>query len=278
MQIVRGATARQAVLAVTVGMAIFLPNIAVAEGIRIGGTGAALEAMRILADQRPDPKVPAEVLPSLGTAGGIEALADGVLDVAVAARPLKPAEAAKGVREATCVVTPLVFATSHHKPASMQLSQFPEIYADPRPTWPDGTPLRIILRSRAGSENPYLAKVVPGFGPALDAAYTRPGLPVGATDQENVDLALRIQGSLTPTTLLQIRAERLPLQVVPLDGVEPTAEAVLKGSYPLSFRLCLLLSATPSAEAQAFVAHAMSEHGIEILRTLGAAPENNGVK
>jgi ABC-type phosphate transport system substrate-binding protein len=65
---------------------------------------------------------------------------------------------------------------------------------------------------------------------------------------------------------------------VPLDGIEPTAEAVLKGTYPLSFRLCLLLSAAPSAEARAFVAHAMSERGIEILRTLGAAPETNGVK
>jgi phosphate transport system substrate-binding protein len=49
------------------------------ETIRIGGTGSVLTAMRILGAelQKREPATSVEVLASLGTLGGIEALAEG---------------------------------------------------------------------------------------------------------------------------------------------------------------------------------------------------------
>ena len=69
------------------------------ETIRIGGTGSALAAMRILGAefQKRDPEINVEVLVSLGTLGGIEALAEGAIDIGLAARGLKPEELAKGI-------------------------------------------------------------------------------------------------------------------------------------------------------------------------------------
>ena len=48
-----------------------------------------------------------------GHSGGIEALGEGVIDVGLAGRGLKPDEIAKGVREAACMTTALVFAANH---------------------------------------------------------------------------------------------------------------------------------------------------------------------
>jgi phosphate transport system substrate-binding protein len=95
-------------------LAVSTPSQA-GETIRIGGTGSVLAAMRILGNElrKVEPDTQIEVLASLGTSGGIEALAEGVIDVGLAARRLKPDEIAKGVSEAACMTTALVFAANH---------------------------------------------------------------------------------------------------------------------------------------------------------------------
>jgi len=246
------------------------------ETIRIGGTGSGLAAMRMLGAEftKRNPGTEVEVMASLGTLGGIEALGEGAIDVGLAARGLKPDESAKGVREATCMTTALVFAANHDgQGAVIRSAELPALFRDPRPTWPDGTPLKLILRARTGSEYPYLIKVLPAMGAALDEAHQRRGVPMGATDQENADLAQRTAGSLAMTTLLQIRAEKLGLRMLPLDGVEPSTETVADGSYPFPFRICLLLPVQPSAIGQQFVSFFESREGRDMLHRLGAVEE-----
>jgi phosphate transport system substrate-binding protein len=108
---------------------------------------------------------------------------------------------------------------------------------------------------------------------ALDEAHRRRGIPLGATDQENADLALRTAGSLAITSLIQLRAERLALRPLPLDGVDPTAETLADGSYPFPFRICLLLPVRPSAAGQRFVSFVTSPEGRDMLLSLGAVEE-----
>lgn len=251
------------------------------ETIRIGGTGAALGAMRVLGAeiQKQAPDILIEVLASLGSTGGIEALAEGAIDVGLVARKLKPEEEAKGVREAACVTTALVFAANHQAHGyGIRRDELPALFRDPHPVWPDGTPLKIILRARSGSEYPFLIKSIPGMADALDEAHQRRGVPIGATDQENADLAQRTGGSLAMTSLMQIRAEKLNLHPLLLDGVEASPQTVADGSYPLPFRICLLLPAQPSAAAQRFVAFVASPDGREVLLSLGAVEDAKVVR
>ena len=84
----------------------------------------------------------------MGTPGGIKALAEGVIDVAVVARALKPDEKAKGVAEAACITTALVFASSHKAASGITKAQLAGLYADANPKWPDGTALNIRLASQ----------------------------------------------------------------------------------------------------------------------------------
>ena len=128
------------------------------------------------------------------------------------------------------------------------------------------------MRARSGSENNYLSTAIPALGPALEAAYKRPGMPVGVTDQENAKLATNTAGSLAVTTLLQVRAERLDLRVLPLDGNAPTVETLENNSYPLPIPICFLTMANRSPSVGRFVAYLGSAAAQGRLRSIGAIP------
>lgn len=246
-----------------------------ADKVRVGGTGIALATAQALADalQKADPGISVEVLRSLGTPGGLRALAQGAVEVAIAARPLLPEERAQGLREASCLKTALIFVTSHPSAAGVERKRLPAIYDGSVGNWPDGAPLRPILRLRAGMEMPYLAQAIPGMERAIEAAFARRGMPVGTTDQQNIALAQEIPGSFAVATLLQVLSERPGVRVLALDGVAPTAASVADGSYPLPVRVCFAVPASPTAGAQRFVAFANSQDGRAILRGFEAAPD-----
>jgi phosphate transport system substrate-binding protein len=242
--------------------------------VRLGGTGMALSAMQQAGAHLTlvDSTVRVEVLPSLGTPGGLKALSEGAIDIAVVGRSLTAAEKAHGASEATCLTTPLVFASSHPSPAGIAKADLPAIYASPAPLWPDGRPLKILLRSRAGSENAYLVAAIPGMAAALEAAYKRPGMPIATTDQENAELALRTAGSFAVMTLLQIRAERLLLRTVALDGVAATAQTAASKTYPLAASVCVVLPPKPTRATRRFAAFLTSQAGQALMQSLGAMP------
>lgn len=245
-----------------------------AESVRIGGTGMAIALMRGIADQvtAQAPDLTINVLPSMGSTGGLQALSDGVVQIAMTARPLKAGEQAAGLHTVACAATPLVFATSHPKPDTIRRQDLPAAFADPQATWSDGTPLKVIIRATSGSEMPYLVSQDPGFGPAFEAARRRPGMAVGVTDQENAELARRITGSLAIMTLLQVRGEALDLRVVPVDGVDPSPESLGAGTYPYAAHLCLVLPTKPTFGARRVIQQVRSEAGRTWFRQLGAEP------
>jgi phosphate transport system substrate-binding protein len=262
---------------VAVGAAILVashPSMADDGAIRIGGTGMALAAMQQAGASfsAVEAGIQVTVLPSLGTPGGLKALAENVIDLAVTGRPLKSDEKAKGAVEAGCTTTPLVFASSHPAPNGVAKADIAGFFSSIQPAWRDGKPLKVILRSRAGSENDYLKAAIPGMTEALDAAYTRPDIPVATTDQENAEQAARIAGSFAVMTMLQMYGEKLNLRPVALDGVVPSAATLADKSYPLSATVCLVLPATAKAAASRFVAHLKSASGQALLKSLGATP------
>lgn len=237
------------------------------EFLRIGGTGMGLALTESIGEalNAADPAVAVTVLPSLGTPGGIKALASGAIDVAIAARSMTESERATGIREAACLKTALVFATSRHDAPGLASATLPDLYLRQDPRWPDGQAMRLILRSPAGSENDYVIRLMPRMQEAFEAAYRRPEIPVGATDQENAALAEQISGSLSILTLLQIRAERLRLTTLALDGVTPSLDTIESGRYPMPLQVCFLLPPTPKPGATKFVSFIRSPAGREIV-------------
>ena len=258
----------------SVGLALFgamtASHLAYAETLRMGGTGAVTEMLRQIAPAfTAATGVTLEVIPSLGTSGGNAAAADGVLGISVAGRDLKEKESARGLRVAATFRTPFGLVSSRPGPDGFGSGAIAAIYEADKATWPDGTPIRIILRPVDESDNLVLGNLFPGMAEAIEHARTRPDLSVAATDQDNADAAEKIEGSLVGATLTQIMTEKRGLQFVAIDGVTPTMATYENGAYPYGKTLYLVVPADVSAEAASFLSFIATPEGETALREAG---------
>lgn len=242
------------------------------EVVKVGGTGAALGTMRMMAEtfgrQNPDLKV--SVLPSLGTSGAIKAVSQGALQIGLSVRTLTEAEVRLGVTTLEYARTPLVVAVAASSAAtSLTLEQLAGIYAGTLLTWPDGGQIRPILR-QAGDDN---TRQLRQMSPALDRAVTvseqRQGMPYATTDQEAADMAESIPGALTITALSVIVSEKRPLRPLTLEGLDATVANGASGRYPHHKSFFLVMRTDPSPGVVRFVAFVRSAQGLEILSRTG---------
>ncbi len=69
-----------------------------------------------------------KVIPGLGSKGAIAATIDGVIDLAISARPLNAEEATLGLTASPFARTALVFITSKDKPNSLKSTELVELF------------------------------------------------------------------------------------------------------------------------------------------------------
>jgi phosphate transport system substrate-binding protein len=250
--------------------ALAATSLASAETLRVGGTGAVTEMLRQLAPVfQAETGVTLEVIPGLGASGGNAAAADGMLGISVSGRDLKEEETAKGLKVAARVRTPFVLMTSRPEADGLKSEDIAAIYAADKPAWPDGSPIRIILRPAGESDNHVLVSLFPGMAEAMEKARGRSDLSVAATDQDNADAAEEIEGSLIATTLTQMLTEKRDLRFLAIDGVSPTVANYESGSYPYGKTLFLIVPAEISAEAASFLSFIATPEAEPLLREAG---------
>ena len=212
------------------------------------------------------------MIPGLGSSGGIAAVLDGVLDLAVSARPLKPAES--GLTETIAVRTPYGLASSNPKPGNIAKTDVAAFYAEATATWPDGTPVRVILRPKSESDTALLGETFPEMIAAIDRVRMRMDVPVAATDQDNLEMAKSIEGSLVGTSLAQMITENHQphLRFLTIDGAEPTLENLENGDYPYFKLYRFVFADQPKPVVQRFMAFVQSSEGESLLREAGSLP------
>lgn len=264
----------QRCLAVAIaGTAVAISGTAAAAAeIKIGGTGNALGAMRLLgsAFAKQNPDTPVFVLPSLGTSGAIKAVPKGAIDIGVSSRPLSDDEAKIGAVAVEYARSPLVFAVSvRSKATSLTLDQVADIYNGKLVNWPDGTQIRPILRQAGDDNTRQIRQISAALDKALSVAEQRPGMPFATNDQETAEKVESIPGALGVTTLCLIKSEDRTLRALALDGVEPTAANAAAGKYPHVKRLYYIIKSEPSAEVKRFIAFMNSPAGRDILTRTG---------
>jgi len=246
---------------------------AAVETLRVSGTGGALGMIRHIATEyaaATGNRI--EIIPGLGSKGAIRATADGVLDLTVSARPLEPDETARGLTAVQFARTALVFVTSKRDPNSLSINDIIEIFKSADPKWADGSPIRLILRTRFDGDTLILEQRFAGMREAIAQARKRPEIPIAATDQDSADLAERVSGSLVQAGLSQIETEKRNLRYVPIDGVSPRLAALEKGEYPYEKPFFLVFSAERKAAAEGLLDFLKSEKGRAVLRATGNIP------
>lgn len=257
-------------LGLVIAVLLGLTNIASADTLRIGGVGAATAFLPDLfaAFERGE-AIKLKIVPSLGSNGGLRALQDGVLDIAVSGRSLTPEELRLGLTQSATIRTPFVLITSHPRPNGLKSTAIADIFKSPKATWADGSPIRIILRPKSDSDTLVLGHMFPGMAAAIEQARRRQDIPIAAFDQDNANLAERMVGSLAGSTLTQIKMERRNLRFVAIDGVEPSLENFQSGAYPYGKVLAFVRPAKKAPAAERFIAFLRSSAGQTALHATG---------
>jgi phosphate transport system substrate-binding protein len=255
-------------------VAVFVTGEAMAAPpLRAGGTGSAIGMLKTAgAEFATATGVKVQVIPSLGSTGAIRALIDRKLDIAVVARPLKAEESAAGLRQVAAMRTAFVFASSHRDVGGWKSADLPKIVAAENPTWPDGTPIRVILRPRSETDTALIGELFPGMDKAIETLRRRPEVPIAATDQDNAALGERVPGSLIGITQTQLKTEPYRLHVVPLDGIEPTFANFESGKYRFAKKLYVVARADGAPDVSRFVNFLQSPPGLKALREADVLP------
>lgn len=274
--LISGRSARTFTIAIAATAVVALAPLARAAGspvrLVIGGTGTALGGMQLLAKafSEDHPEIKTIVLPSLGSGGSIKALDAGKIDLALSARPLKDKESAKGLSATLYARTPIVFATHKKTPSDeIDLTELARIYAGKTSTWPDGTPLRLILRPAEESDTELLRGLSKEMDAAVTVAHTRKDLFVAFNDQDNAAALETVPGSLGLTTLAQILSESRNLKPLNFNGQTASLEGLHSGEYPYFKSLYLVVGTAPSDTVETFVSYVFSRTGRDILTATG---------
>ena len=262
---------RSALVILGVVLGLVLPGGANAQTLRVGGTGAAAGMMKTLGEafSAATPGVRLDIVPSLGSSGGIAAVRDGALDLAVPSRELKPEEAAASLRAMHFATSPFGLVSSNPAPGDIKSADIAGFYASAASTWPDESPVRVILRPRSENDSTLLGATFPGMVAAIATMRKHRDIPVAATDQDSFRMAERIDGSLVAASLTQVLMEKPRLRFVAIDGVAPSLEDLARGSYPYGKKFYLVLAARHNPTVGRFVEFLRSPAGERLLWQTG---------
>lgn len=244
-----------------------------AESMKIGGTGAALGTMQVLAEafKKSHPDAQVLIVPGLGSGGGRKALLGGAIDIAITSKATNSVEKLEGAVAMVYGRSPFVFATSKKNPASaLTTDEIIAIWNGKTTTWPNGQRLRLILRPATDSDTDVLKSISPAMEQAVKNALAREGMQMAITDHDSANAIETVPGALGTSTLALINSEKRSLKALAINGVTPSPKTIADGTYPYFKSMYLLTKAKqPSQATQEFVSFVLSTRGREILAQLG---------
>ena len=182
----------------------------------------------------------------------------------------KAEESRQGAVETEYAMTPFVFVTNRNNTISgLSTKDLVEIYEGKRQSWPDGRPIRLVLRPATDADNGILEEISPEMNNAVKKALSRQGMIMASTNQES-DLAVeKIQGSLGASTLTQVISEGRSLKILAFNGVSPSAENLVQGKYPLFKRFFIVTKQKPSMNVRKFLDFIKSGKSRKLLERTG---------
>ncbi len=253
--------------------AMFLAGLslpACAQNLRVGGTGIGLEMGRDIAAgfAKQHAGVDFWMPESLGSGGGIKALAAGRLDVAISTRPLKEGEVKGGQSVALCRTPWVFYSHASRSDVALTRADLPSLFLSTLSPFVRGE-VRALLRPASESGFQYLEKTFPELKPAIEQARQNRAATEAITDQEAMVEVEQSRSLVGFGALAPIIAEKRKLHVVPLDGVDPKK---MNADYPHWSALYLLVGEDSSAHGRAFVDYARSGAVEGLLRSNGCLP------
>ncbi|MDD5134629.1 MAG: substrate-binding domain-containing protein [Phycisphaerae bacterium] len=240
--------------------------------IIVAGTGDSQELVRLIATAVENKTGGAVDVPgSIGSGGGIRAVASGKVDLARVAREPRGEEKDFGLTYLLFAKAPVIFAVNPSVTGidNITTEQIIDIYSGRITDWSD-------LDAKAGKIYPLdrpsgdecekvIEEEVPGFAdifaPAAKKIFSTPQLVNALTEHP---------GAIGITAMPSIIGTEL--RVLKIDGVEPSAANVLNGSYKYTVNFGIVYKDKPKGLAKEFVDFLFGQEGRKIITASGAAP------
>ncbi len=241
--------------------------------LHIAGSGSCVPLARMLAGTAmPQLDVAAEVHASIGSGGGLRALRDGAIDVALVSRPLREDEEREGFVYTPFARIPVVVAAGLDVPdRSVTTERLEALFGGVEDRWSNGAKVVVLLREAGDSSHRVVDAAAPGFVEATDRSRDLGTVRVlyhdGAMQVAlaNTPGALGLHGNGVDPSLAGFRS-------LAVEGVEPTGTNVESGQYPFVKELAFVTDGEPSEGAKRFIDFALSPQGRALLRVRGAVP------
>jgi phosphate transport system substrate-binding protein len=243
------------------------------DGLRMAGSGSNLPITRSLSTAFAMVEGQhAVVHASIGSGGGIQALLDGAIDIALVSRPMRDGEREQGLVATPYARVPVVVAVHANVPDSRVTSAaLVEIFGGSRHSWADGSRIVVLQRERDDSSHTAIERVVPGFAEANELAYRQSRWRVLYRDDAMREALSDTRGAIGLFGEGEI-PESLPIKALAIDDVLPSPQSVQSGAYPFHKDFAFVTRGPPEGQAAAFIGFALSPAGRRIIEDGGALP------
>lgn len=244
-------------------------------GLHIAGSGSNLVGARALVRgflaERPDLRV--MVHDSIGSTGGVRAVADGVTQLGLASRPLNEREAPLGLVQIAYARTPIVFI-GHPEITDQDLSSgaIAAVFSGSRDRFSDGQPIVVMMRERGDSGQAAVAEALPDVGRAIESALESERFRVVYHDGDLVRAVLGTPGGFGISDLSRALVDAPHARRFRIDGVEASVANLEAGRYPFAKDLSFVLARPVSPETLAFLRFVASDTGRAILVESACTP------
>lgn len=246
---------------------------AAVQKIVICGTGDSQQLLLMLAEdyEKEHPGTTIDVPDSIGSGGGIRAVAKGDCDLGRVARPIKEKEEKLDLNYTLFALSPVVIAANRSVDGidSLSTGQIIDIFSGMTKTWDElgGSSGKIFVANReAGdSSRTVLEKTLPGFRDistfAGKTVYTTP---------ETIDTLSKYKNTIGYVPFAMVM--NTDLKVIKIDGIAPSLENVMDGKYRPVTPFGLVWKGELDGPAKAFTDFIFGARGKEIIKQYGAVP------
>ncbi|MBK8235987.1 MAG: substrate-binding domain-containing protein [Nannocystaceae bacterium] len=242
------------------------------DALVLAGSGSNLPLTRALAAAYAGQGAPPPVVhTSVGSSGGMRALGDGAVDVALVSRPLHPDEREHNAYVPYARVPVYIGVHSSVPDVSLDADALLAVYDGSRVAWKDGSRVIVLQREPGDSSHAAIARRVPRFEEVNERAYQARRWRVIYDDVGMNDALASTEGSIGLLGAGDI-PEHLPIRALAYDNVRPTVENIELGAYPFHKDLAFVTRGEPDARAAAFFRFVYSPEGQQIIREFGCMP------
>lgn len=233
--------------------------------VNVIGSTSVLPFAELLAQEflkvRPDLSVQVQ---GLGSATGIQSTRDGTADIGMSSRSLTSEEAQ--------TLTPIVIARDglvivvhpSNPVRGLARQQIQQIFSGQITNWKQvggaDMPIRPIMREEGSGTRDEFVKRVMGKNRIYRKALVQ---------ESNGSVKELVKGDPGAIGFMSLGLVGGELEILDVDGVRPTTQALVSGQYPLAREFLFVSKGKLSADAQAFVDYVLSGPSQELLEKEG---------